>query len=478
MDAAAEVAVPESELPSTATVVETPGPAAWSPLGRIAFRVAFLYFFTFIFCFGNGTIFSIFPVVGDWIDTVCTWPFNHLAEWTGQSVFHLTGLAAHWHPTGSGDTTLNWILNGLFIVFALVGGLVWTLASMLRGNRRKEYQTLYDWLRWGLRLTCGFFMVNYGMAKVFPLQMAPISIAILNEPVGNMSPMTFLWALIGMNPVYEIVCGAAEVVGGILLLYRRTALLGALISAFVMTNVVLYNFFFDVPVKVFAVNLLLALIFLTVADLPALFSFFALHRPAFPSGRWIPQSSRRWARITLRVFDWVFSLAFIIGLTYYTGQGWIHAAAAAKVQTPLLGAWRVDSKSDPAHPAPGALVTPEGLLATDLYIDTSARAFTRATDGELWRTRLTLDAKAQTLQVAVYTSDPVKYRFQMPDSDHLVLTSTPPEAGKGDAKPDPKNKPTPAFTPVVVAFTRTPVPSHYPLLDRGFHFVNQWGLER
>ena len=72
----------------------------WTPLSRFAFRIAFLYFFCFIFCFGNGTIFSIFPWIGGKIDTVLTWPFGNLAEWTGQQIFHLTGLAAQWHPTG------------------------------------------------------------------------------------------------------------------------------------------------------------------------------------------------------------------------------------------------------------------------------------------------------------------------------------------------------------------------------------------
>src|ERR1700739_1489736 len=95
------------------------------------------------------------------------------------------------------------------------------------------------------------------MAKVFPFQMPPPSIAILNEPAGNMAPMTFLWNLIGLNPVYEIICGSAEVLGGLLLLLRRPPLAGALFSTFVVTNVVLYNFCYDVPVKLFAVNLLL-----------------------------------------------------------------------------------------------------------------------------------------------------------------------------------------------------------------------------
>ena len=303
------VSYPDPLLPSPAA---TPVPAHWTPLSRVAFRIAFLYFFCFLFFFGNGTIFQIFPVVGDWIEKGLTWPFNHLAEWTGRHIFHLTGIAAHWHPTGSGDTTLNWILSGLFVVFAIAGGLLWSLIATLRGSRRTEYQTLYAWLRFGLRLTVGMFMLEYGVTKVFPLQMAPISIAILNEPVGQSAPMTLLWSLIGMNPLYEMICGLAEVTGGVLILFRRTALIGAIFSAFVMANVVLYNFFFDVPVKLFALGLLLAQLFIILPDAPALFRFFWKHQPAAPSGIWIPPVERRAFRIATRTIELVFTIAFLL----------------------------------------------------------------------------------------------------------------------------------------------------------------------
>jgi hypothetical protein len=317
-------------------------------------------------------------------------------------------------------------------------------------------------------------MLNYGMAKLFPMQMAPISIAILNEPVGNMSPMTFLWALIGMNPVYEIVCGAAEVLGGLLFLFRRTALLGALLSAFVMSNVVLYNFFFDVPVKIFASNLLLACLFVVLPDARSLFSYFILHKPTAPTGVWIPPTSRKWSRITMLVVECVFSIGFVAGFTYYSAAQWFPEQRAAAVPTPLLGAWKLD----PAHPATGSFITGEGLPATDLYIDTAVRAFIRASDGALWRTNLKLDPKASTIAIQCFPTPGVTYKYQMPDPNHLVLTSTPPETPKPDPKSKTPPKPAPSFTPVTLTLTRTPIPSHYPLLDRGFHYVNQWGLER
>jgi len=223
--------------------------SSWTPLGRVAFRVAFriafLYFLFFGFISRNGNLFDLIPVVGGWINNALLWLPDHASLWIGQHVFHLTGLAANWQPTGSGDSGLNWIEYGLFVVIALFGGLLWSLVAALCGNRRTEYATLYAWLRFLLRLTCGGFMLIYGYSKVLPLQMAPLSIGILNEPVGNMSPMTMLWGLIGLHPLYEIICGLAEVIRGILILFRRTAQLGALVSAFVMTNVLLFNMFFD-----------------------------------------------------------------------------------------------------------------------------------------------------------------------------------------------------------------------------------------
>ena len=462
-DETAKAAGPEPMAFAPRLTVE-PMPSAWSPIKRVGFRMAFIFFFCFIFLYGNGTIFSPIPIVGDFLEHWLTWPTDAFVEWLGQHVFHLTGIAAHWHPTGSGDTTLNWIQNGLFCVYALAGGLVWTGVAVARGNRRLEYRTLDGWLRFGLRLSSGAAMLSYGLAKLFPLQMAPISIAVLNEPLGNSSPMTLLWSLVGMHPAYEMICGAAEAAGGVLLLYRRTTLLGALVSAFVMTNVVLYNFFFDVPVKLFATFLLLACLFLALPDAPALFRFFWQHRPVAPSGVWFPEVRRRGWRIATHTAEWAFVLMFLIVMPMNRAKRWTDAEKAAKGQSALLGAWKLDAGQQVSGPS-SSFVTPEGLPATDLYVDTVARAFTRSSDGTLWRTRLAIDERAKTLGVRFFRGTGVDYRWSMPDADHVVMVSH-------SVKPDP------AFHAETLRWTRTPLPSHYPLLDRGFHLVNQWGLER
>ena len=461
-----------TEFPTSLSATAPPAP--WSPATRLGFRIAFLYFFTFCFLGGNGTLFRFFPVVGDWIEDKLNWPFHHLSEFTGQHLFHLSGIAAHWHPSESGDTTMHWIQNGFFVLFALAGGILWTLIAIFRNNARTEYRTLHAWLRFILRITCGMFMVTYGLAKVFPFQMPAPSIAILTEPAGNMSPMTFLWNLIGLSPVYEIICGSAEVLGGILLLYRRTALAGAIFSAFVMTNVVLYNFCYDVPVKLFAANLLLGCLFLALPDTLSLGRFFWSHKPAAPTATWVPPASRRAGRIAILVTESLFAAFFLVVQPIFMTIGWHHLQVALRTPSPLVGAWHLDA----THPASGAFIDPEGHPVTDLYVAPSSRAYTRSTDGELWLTGVNLDAKKHTVRINCYfISDPTNYAWQLSGPDHLILTAVPPDAPKPDSKHNPA-KPAAPFTPAVLTLTRTPTPAHYPLLERGFHFISEWRYER
>ena len=197
----------------TETVVASDAAHRWSLPTKIAFRFSFLYLMLYMFCNGNVTVFTIlqpFPSVegpiGHWLFT----PLALLTQWWGVKAFHLTGIAATWHHDGSGDTALNWILCLTFAGVAVAGTAAWSVLD----RKRPHYQTLYAWLRFLLRLNVGMGMLQYGFYKVFPVQMQPPNLAVLNEPVGNMSPMTLLWTMLGLVPMYERVCGAAEVLGG------------------------------------------------------------------------------------------------------------------------------------------------------------------------------------------------------------------------------------------------------------------------
>ncbi len=423
----------------------------WSLPSKIGFRFSFTYLMLYMFCNGNVTVFTIlqpFPVVERWIGAQLFAPFAEVTRWWGVKLLHLTGIAATWHHDGSGDTLLNYLLCVTFLAVAIVGTAVWSALD----RRRPHYATLYAWLRFFLRLNVGMGMLQYGFYKVFPIQMQPPNLAVLNEPVGQTSPMTLLWTLLGLVPAYERVCGAAEVLGGVLILFRRTALAGALISAFVMTNVLLYNCFFDVPVKLYAAHLLLMACFVMLPDLRPLWDFFAMHREARLAGVWVPPVSRRRMRIAMMTIEGAFLLGAIVGYIKFDRDRYTSYTVSVR-PSPIIGLWTLDEGS--AMP-----MTIGGVPWRDISIDNLTRGMARSTDGQLWRMYLTYDERAHTLgMVSRGGSGAVKYGWGTPDANHMVLNTL----GK---------------SPQTLSFHRVPTPAQYPLLARGFHLVSEWGYER
>jgi hypothetical protein len=436
-----------------------PTPRRWSFATRLAFRFGFCYLMIYALCCGNATLWQVIPFhIGEHLNDWLSWPFFHAAQWLGQHLFHLTGVGAKLHGTGSGDTILNWIAIGVMLAIATLATLLWTALDELRSpsSRSLAYPRLFFWFRLTLRLTLGVAMLGYGMVKLFPLQMSPPSLAVLNEPLGNTSPMTMLWTLIGLNPVYEMICGAAEMMGGLLILFRRTSLLGALLTAFLTTNIVLYNFCYDVPVKIYAAHLVLMSLAVLAPDMRGLFNFFLLHRASTPTDVWTRPAWRYGLRVETVCVVVVLLLETIPGAVGLS-HDYSHQLASQRNSPPLTGEWHLNASTKP-------FLTGDGVPMSDIFFEPSGRAMFRSSDGALWRGGSNLDDKKHTLQLFCSGHDgpPPAYTMNQLDSSHLILTPT----GK-DTKND-----------GILTLARVPLPSHYPLLDRGFHFVNEWGLER
>ncbi len=79
----------------------------------------------------------------------------------------------------------------------------------------------------------------------------------MQTPLGDLSPMRLAWLFIGYSVPYEIFGGLLETVSGLLLSFRRTQLLGSLMTLATIGNVVMINFCYDIPVKLFSSQLFL-----------------------------------------------------------------------------------------------------------------------------------------------------------------------------------------------------------------------------
>jgi hypothetical protein len=195
-------------------------------------------------------------------------------------------------PTGSGDTMISWLLMLLSLLIALAIAAIWASVD------RRSYPRVRAAVRIALRYWLGVVMVSYGLSKVFKTQFPFPSSSRLEQSVGSMSPMGLLWTFMGYSTPYNIFAGCMECLGGMLLFFRRTTMAGALVLVPVMTNVVLLNFCYDVPVKLYSTTLLAIAIVLLWPDLPRLIAVVAGHA-APPAEIDRMTLTRRYRRLTI-----------------------------------------------------------------------------------------------------------------------------------------------------------------------------------
>ena len=353
-----------------------------------------------------------------------------VTPWVAVHLFHVTGRAATYFRTGSGDTTLQYVQELLFAAAAAAGALIWSVLD----RRRKDYRTVHGWLRLLVRYMLAFTLFAYGFAKVFPLQFQPPGFARLIEPYGEFSPMGALWWFMGASIPYIIFSGTAEVTGGLLLLFRRTTTLGAMVATAVMANVVALNFCYDVPVKLYSTNILLMALFLLAPDGRRLAKVLVFNRSSEPADLPTPRFGRRWTRIVATVFWVLFVGANLVGHVV-GGWGGYKSAYVNPTRPPLYGLY--DVESGPAGWRKVAIQFPGAVTV-------------RETDDTVLNLQASYDKDAVTL------GRQGTYRWSRPDADHVLLE------GGGAA-------------PIRLRKIDT---GKFLLVSRGFHWINEMPLNK
>jgi hypothetical protein len=294
-------------LPAAEAAATAPG---WSLRARLAYRFAASYFAIFF------------------VPAVLLRPLNVLvARWLGVRWF------MNPQPSGSGDKTADWVHALTVLTLAVVATVVWSVLD----RKRRKYTTALAWTRLALRYQLAWIIMGYGLFKVFPIQFPPLTDARLVQRFGDLSPMGLLWSFMGASMGYTIFAGAMEVLGALLLLFRRTALAGALISAAVMTNVFALNMFYDVPVKLYSFHWLVMALVIAAPDLGRLFRFAVLQKPADPPSPAGPVFAKRgW-----RIVSWVGKGIVLALLSVQAGDAYTQYAAKV-ARHPLTGTYRVE----------------------------------------------------------------------------------------------------------------------------------------
>ncbi|UFH56830.1 DoxX family protein [Spirosoma sp. KNUC1025] len=252
--------------------VESAQSPAWSRAERTAFRFAFLYF-----------LIQAVPLSGRFYHDLFT------IDWGAfyyRDLFDLSHYAPHFF--GPVDTFANW---AVVAIIALVGTIVWTL----RDQKRTNYPELYYWLRVVLRYRLAIGIIAYGFIKLFPLQAPLPSISNLNTPYGDFTAWKLFSLSLGIVPSYESFLGLVEILGGLLLLNRKTTSIGTLIIIPFLGNVFMSNLAYEGGEYVYSFLLITFALFLFAYDAVRLFRLVSLEQPAAPN-RFKPVLTEAWQR--------------------------------------------------------------------------------------------------------------------------------------------------------------------------------------
>jgi uncharacterized membrane protein YphA (DoxX/SURF4 family) len=419
---------------------------SWRLSTRIAFRFVFSYFLLYIFPGAVGALPADMPN-----NDAYRRMWHAIVPWVGENLLHLRGDMTE-VANGSGDQLYDYILLLCLVVVAAIATAVWSWLD----RKRTNYDQLYQWLRVFVRMILAVAMISYGANKLIRMQFPEPPLYRFVDYYGNSSPMGLLWTFMGMSAAYSLFGGIAETLGGLLLVVPAFTTLGALVTFAVMSNVLMLNFCYDVPRKIYAAHLVLMSLFLLLPDVRRLIDFFLLNRKTEPAPV-VPllkdKELDRWA------LYFQFGIG-VVALVVCLNTAHVNAVKNTTYVPPALrGIWTADEFAVDGTSQP-ALVKNTNRWQRIIF-DTPDIFYLQGMDSRIATFSLRLDAARRTFTLT-NPADPIwkgAFTYEDPEPNRIVID------GNFDGHH------------VNASLSRMDL-SQFLLLNRGFHMVNQTQVKR
>ena len=213
---------------------------------------------------------------------------------------------------------LNFSIFVAAVVFAILYPLYWH-------RKEKKVQTdpafLHALFQGMIRYWIAFEVSRYGFAKLFQTQF--LMVYSRNDAVvSQLDGYNLTWNYFGHSYTLAVIIGLLQIVGAVLLFFRRTSLLGTVILLPILLNIALIDWFYDIAwgALMNAVSFTLGLTFLLLLrwkELKAVFLRSASHLPVLFKDR---------TKYVIRIGLMAVSFAMVIYFTTFNS----HKALAGK----------------------------------------------------------------------------------------------------------------------------------------------------
>ncbi|WP_037321781.1 hypothetical protein [Salegentibacter sp. Hel_I_6] len=367
----------------------------WSKTSKLIFKILFAYF----------TLYALFILLDPF--------FEPLFRWVGILVFKID-YEYTVGGTASGDTTYKYLSSFVNAILTLLIVPIWHFLD----NSRKNYNTLFYWFLVLLRIILIATMFLYAFVKIFKVQFHSASLTHLLEPLGNLYPNRLAWSFFGFSESYNVFLGSLELLGGLLLIPRRTQTLGSLIILGVMTQVLVMNFTFDIAVKLFSIHLVLMALIVFVTD-NRFINVFIRNKGVESYKYFNPISNKKYHKVIF----WVKSigLIIIIGLLSYNFYTVEKLKGDKRVKPILYGIWEVSNFIKNGDTLPP--LTTDDYRWRYLIVDFKDKATIKTMDEVKHKYTFITDSTSKKIIVNKNDTESNEYNFEYvnSNSDELIL---------------------------------------------------------
>lgn len=304
---------------------------------------------------------------------------------------------------------------------AMAGAAVGLVFNLFHGKIPNAYR-IQPMLVFMLRMYLAWIIMSYGLAKVFASQF-PFLMANMDARMIELSPMRIAWAFFGYSKGYQIFLGWGEVIPALLLLFRRTTLIGALLMVVVLLNVWLINIFFDVCVKLNSFTYLAVAFYILLQYGSRLWKFFFTNLEVPPPFQ-PPLADRKifmWIGIGINILLVGFILyePLLSAYTYFTSDN------QQQPKNKLYGAWKVE-KIEKWENGNWIVVTPADSSNFNRFF---FEGYAGVLQSDLTRQRFVyfMDSTDKSATLSFINNQNTRYesqvwKFEKPDTDKLILT--------------------------------------------------------
>ncbi|PLK45059.1 hypothetical protein [Emticicia sp. TH156] len=146
-------------------------------------------------------------------------------------------VVAQWQTAVLTNSRLLWFSVGGILLLSIFLSAIWQYFD--------KKVNLHEWFQTIIIFFVAHQIANFGVSKIMQIQFQ-LPQSVLERPVGELNGYWMTWTYFGYSPTFTIILGSLQIVGSVLLLFKKTRLLATFILLPMMINVCFMEHFYQI----------------------------------------------------------------------------------------------------------------------------------------------------------------------------------------------------------------------------------------